>query len=125
MICVGQGAMAVLGGGQELAVPVQDSGQHGQRVAGRGGPGGGGGGACSFGMGVVVAVQFGCGPGAGDGVGALEGHREYVREVDAGSAGQGDVGVLAVLGAVERRQADPDGAALGDVGGDRIAELGF
>ena len=49
VIGVGQGAVPVLGGGQELAVSVQDGGQHGQRVAGRGGRGGGGGGACSFG----------------------------------------------------------------------------
>jgi hypothetical protein len=64
MIGVGQGAVPVLGGGQELAISVQDSGQHGQRVAGRGGGGGDPG---SFGIEAVIAVQLGCGAGPGMG----------------------------------------------------------
>ena len=44
VIGAGQGTQPVLGGGQELAVPFQDRGQHGQRLAGRGGRGGRGGG---------------------------------------------------------------------------------
>jgi hypothetical protein len=37
VIGTGQGAVLVLGGGQELAIAVQDGGQHGQRLARRGG----------------------------------------------------------------------------------------
>jgi len=37
MVGVGKGAVPVLGGGQELPVAVQDGGQHGQRLARRGG----------------------------------------------------------------------------------------
>src|SRR5271154_6593608 len=80
-------------------------------------PGGAGGG--------VVAVQLGCGAGAGDGVGALGRNGEHVSKVDAGSARQGDVGVLAVLGAAEHGQAGGHGAALRDVDGDRVAEFGI
>ena len=75
VIGAGQGAVPVLGGGEELAVSFQDGGQHGQRLAGRGGRGGRGGGAGSFGLDLVVAGQLGRGPGAGDGVGALGGQR--------------------------------------------------
>ena len=42
-----------------------------------------------------------------------------------GAAGQGDVGVLAVLGPGDHRQAGVHGAALRDVVGDRVAELGI
>jgi hypothetical protein len=123
VIGVGQGAVPVLGRGQELAVSVHDGGQHGQRLTGRSGWGGRDGDACSFRIFLVVAVQLGRRAGAGSGVGALGGHGEYVREVDAGSAGQGDVGVLAVLGAADHGQARGHGAALRDVDGDRIAEF--
>ena len=75
-------------------------------------------------MDLVVAGQLGRGPGAGDGVGALGGHGEHVGQVDGGAAGQGDVGVLAVLGAGDHGQAGGHGAALGDVVGDRVAQLG-
>jgi hypothetical protein len=37
VVGVGEGAVPVLSGGQELAVAVQDGGQHGQRLARRGG----------------------------------------------------------------------------------------
>ena len=37
VVGVGQGTVPVLGGGQELAVAFQDGGQHGQRLARRGG----------------------------------------------------------------------------------------
>ena len=42
-----------------------------------------------------------------------------------GAAGQGDVGVLAVLGAGDDGQAGVDGAALGGVIGDRVAQFGI
>jgi hypothetical protein len=42
---------------------------------------------------------------------------------DVGAPGQGDVGVLAVLGPGDHRQSRVDGAALGGVVGDRVAEL--
>ena len=105
VVGVGQGAVPGLGGGGELAVSFQDGGQHGERLAGRGGWGGRGGGAGSFGLDLVVAVQFGGRAGAGGGVGALGGHGEHVGDVDAGAAGQGDVGVRAVLGAGDHGQA--------------------
>ena len=59
VIGVDQGAVPVLGGGQELAASFQAGGQHGQRVAGRGGRGSLGGDACSFRMDLVVVVQLG------------------------------------------------------------------
>ncbi len=125
VIGVGQGAAPVLGGGAELAVSFQDGAEHGQRFAGRGGRGGRGGDAGSSGLDLVVAVQLGCGPGAGGGVGALGGHGEHVRQVDTGAAGQGDQGVRAVLGAGDHGQAGGHGAALRDVAGDRVAQLGM
>ena len=124
MIGAGQGAVAVLGGGGELAVSVHDGGQHGQRLAGLGGRGGRGGRAGSFGCDLVVAGQFRGGAGAGGGVGALGRLGEHVGHVGSGAAGQGDVGVLAVLGAADHGQAGGHGAALGDVVGDRVAQLG-
>ena len=124
VIGVGQSTVPVLGGGQELAVSFQDGGEHGQRFAGRGGWGGGGRNARSFGMNIVVTGQFGCGAGARGGVGALRGQGEHVGQVDGGAAGQGDVGVLAVLGAGDHGEAGGHGAALRDVIGDRVAELG-
>jgi hypothetical protein len=42
-------------------------------------------------------------------VGALRRHREHVRHVHVGTAGQGDVGVLAVLGAGDHGQAGVHG----------------
>src|SRR5580658_8344944 len=76
-------------------------------------------------MNLVVAGQFGGGPGAGDGVGAFGGGGEHVGEVGVGAAGQRDVGVLAVLGPGDHRQAGVHGAALGHVVGDRVAEFGI
>ena len=65
------------------------------------------------------------GPGGGrGGVGALGRHGEHVGAVVRGAAGEGDVGVLAVLGAGEHGQASVHGAALGGVVGDRVAEFG-
>ena len=71
VIGASQGTQPVLGGGQELAVPFQDRGQHGQRLPGRGARGGRGGGASPFGMDLVVAGQLGRRPGARDRVGAF------------------------------------------------------
>jgi hypothetical protein len=42
-----------------------------------------------------------------------------------GAAGEGDVGVLAVLSAGDDGQAGVHGAALGDMVGDRVAQFGF
>ena len=124
MIGAGQGAVPVLGGGGELAVSVHDGGQHGQRLAGLGGRGGRGGRAGSFGCDLVVAGQFRGGAGTGGGVGALGRLGEHIGQVGGGAAGQGDVEVLAVLGAADHGQAGGHGAALGDVVGDRVAQLG-
>ena len=66
MIGAGQGAVAVLGGGGELAVSVHDGGQHGQRLAGLGGRGGRGGRAGSFGL---CSGRSGPVPGRGGGRG--------------------------------------------------------
>ena len=122
MVGVGQGLVPGLGGRQLLAVAVQHAGQHGERlprcrrwgglVAGSGGE-------------AVVAGELGGRARAGCRVGELRGQREHVREVDVGAAGQGDVGVLAVLGAGDHRQAGVHGAALGGVVGDRVAEFGI
>ena len=87
------------------------------RVAGGGGVGVGGE--------AVVAGELGRRAGAGDRVGQLGRRGENVGGVVVGAAGQGDVDVLAVLAAGEHCQADPDGAALGDMRGDRVAELGI
>ena len=75
-------------------------------------------------MNFVVPGQLGSWPRAGGGVGAFGGDGEHVGEVGVGAAGQGDVGVLAVLGAGDHGQAGVDGAALGGVVGDRVAEFG-
>ena len=95
VVRVGQGLVPDLGGGQQLAVTLQHAGQHGEGlprcrrwgglVAGSGGE-------------AVVAGELGGRARAGDRVGEFRGQREHVREVDVGAAGQGDVGVLAVLG---------------------------
>jgi hypothetical protein len=45
--------------------------------------------------------------------------------VDVGAASQRDVGVLAVLGPGDHRQAGGHGPALGHVIGDRVPELGI
>ena len=76
-------------------------------------------------MNLVVAGQLGSGPGAGHRVGALRGGGEHVGEVGVGAAGQRDVGVLAVLGPGDHRQAGVHRAALGDMIGDRIPEFGI
>ena len=124
VVGVGEGLLAGLGGRALLAVAVQDRGQHAQRLAGRSGRGGGGWFAGPFGMNLVVAGQFGSGPGAGDRVGAFGGDGEHVGEVGVGAAGQRDVGVLAVLGPGDHRQAGVHGAALGDMIGDRVPQFG-
>ena len=122
MVRVGQGLVPCLGGGQQLAVTLQHAGQHGEglpRCRRWGGLAAGSGGEA------VVAGEFGGRARAGDRVGEFRGQREHVREVDVGAAGQGDVGVLAVLGAGDHRQAGMHGAALGGVVGDRVAEFGI
>src|SRR5690349_22341483 len=75
-------------------------------------------------MDLVVAGQFGGGTGAGGGVGLFRGLGEDVGGVGGGAAGQCDVGVLAVFGAGDDGQAGGDGAALGGVIGDRVAQFG-
>jgi hypothetical protein len=75
-------------------------------------------------MNFVVPGQLGGRPRAGHRVGAFRGDGEHVGEVGVGAAGQGDVGVLAVLGAGDHGQAGGHGAALGRVIGDRVAEFG-
>ena len=124
VIGVGEGLVAGLGGRVLLAVMVQHRGQHAERRGRRGGRGGRGGDAGSFGMNLVVPGQLGSRPRAGYRVGAFGGDGEHVGEVGVGAAGQGDVGVLAVLGPGDHRQAGVHGAALGGVVGDRVAELG-
>ena len=124
VIGVGEGLVAGLGGRVLLAVMLQHGGEHAQRRARRGRRGGGGGKAGSFGMNVVVPGQLGSRAGAGHRVGAFGGDGEHVGVVGVGAAGQGDVGVLAVLGAGDHGQAGVDGAALGGVVGDGVAEFG-
>ena len=72
----------------------------------------------------VVAGEFGGRARAGGRVGQPGGRGEDVGGVVVGAAGEGDVRVLAVLTAGDHGQAGVDGAALGDVGGDRVAEFG-
>ena len=72
----------------------------------------------------VVAGQFGGRARAGGEVGAFRGQGEDVGGVVVGAAGEGDVGVLAVLGAGDHGQAGVHGAALGGVVGDRVAQFG-
>ena len=79
--------------------------------------------AAAFGGEAVVAGQFGSRARARRRVGDLRGQGEDVGRVGVGAAGQGDVGVLAVLGAGDHREAGVDGAALRDVIGDRVAEF--
>ena len=125
VVGVGEGLVAGLGGRVLLAVVVQHRGEHAERRGRRGWRGGRGGEAGSFGMNLVVPGQLGSRPRAGYRVGAFRGDGEHVGEVGVGAAGQRDVGVLAVLGAGDHRQAGVHGAALGGVIGDRVAELGF
>ena len=73
----------------------------------------------------VVAGQLGGRARARRRVGELGGQGEHVGDVGVGAAGQGDVGVLAVLGAGDHRQAGVHGAALRGVVGDRIAQFGI
>jgi hypothetical protein len=75
-------------------------------------------------MNLVVAGQFGRWPRAGHRVSLLRGHGEHVREVGVSAAGQRDIGVLAVLGPGDRRQAGVHGPALRDVISDRVPEFG-
>ena len=66
-------------------------------------------------------------PGRGGGRGRGRrawGHGEHVRHSGGGTAGHGYVGVRAVLGAGDHGQARVHGAALRDVVGDRLAQLG-
>src|ERR1051326_1271408 len=69
-----------------------------QRLAGRSRLGDGGMSSASFGRRLVVAGQFGSGTWAGHRVALFGGGGEHVRVVGAGAAGQGDVGMLAILG---------------------------
>ena len=120
VIRVSQGLVPGLGGGVLLAVALQHGGQDGERL-----PCSGGGLAAGAGGEPVVAGQLGGRPRPGDRVRAFRGEREDVGDVDVGTAGQGDVGVRAVLGAGDQGQAGVDGAALGGVIGDRVAEFGI
>ena len=98
--------------------------QHGHRLLLRWGGGGGGrpAGAGRAGVG-------GGGPGdrarARGRAGPFRRWGEDVGEVDLGAAGQGHVGVLAVLGAADHGQPGGHGAALGGVVGDRVAQFGI
>ena len=123
MVGVGESLAAGLGGRQLLAVVVQDGGEHAQRRARLGRLGFRGGDAGSFGRNLVVPGQFGRRPRPGHRVGKLGGQREHVRVVGVGAAGQRDVGVLAVLGPGDHRQAGVHGPAHGDVIGDRVPEF--
>ena len=123
MVGVGEGLAAGLGGRELLAVVVQDGGEHAQRRARLGRLGFRGGDAGSFGRNLVVPGQFGRWPRPGHRVGKLGGQREHVRVVGVGAAGQRDVGVLAVLGPGDHRQAGVHGPAHGDVIGDRVPEF--
>ena len=125
VVGVGESLLAGLGRRELLAVAVQHAGQHAQRRARRGRLGGRGGNAGPFGMNLVVAGQLGRRPRAGHRVRLLRGGGEHVREVGVGAAGQRDVGVLAVLGPGDHRQAGVHGPALGDVIGDRVPEFGI
>ena len=125
VVGVGESLLAGLGSRELLAVAVQHAGQHAQRRTRRGRPGGRGTNAVSFGMNLVVAGQLGRRPRAGHRVSPLRGHGEHVREVGVGAAGQRDVGVLAVLGPGDHRQAGVHGPALRDMIGDRVPEFGI
>ena len=122
VIGVCQGMLPGLGRGGLLAVSVQHAGQHRERVAGLGRRGGGV--AVVAGGEAVVAGQFGGRARARRRVGAFGGQREHVRHVEVGAAAERDIGVLAVLGAGDHGQAGVHGAALRDVVGDRVAQLG-
>ena len=111
VVGVGEGLVAGLGGRELLAVMVQDGCEHAQRRARLGRPGFRGGNAGSFGLNLVVAGQLGRWPRAGHWVRLLRGGGEHVREVGVGTAGQRDVGVLAVLGPGDHRQAGVHGPA--------------
>ena len=123
VVGVGESLLAGLGSRELLAVAVQHGRQDAQRRARRGRPGDRGTNAVSFGMNLVVAGQLGSRPRAGHRVSPLRGHGEHVREVGVGAAGQRGVGVLAVLGPGDHRQAGVHGPALGHVIGDRIPEF--
>ena len=90
-----------------------------------GAAGGRGGTAGPFGSDLSYRASSGAGRGPGAGSARLGRHGEHVGDVGVGAAGQRDVGVLAVLGAGDHRQAGVHGAALGGVVGDRVAELGI
>ena len=123
VVGVGHSLLPGLGRGQLLPVPLQHVSQDSQRVPGAGGccgrvrSGGRRGGV------LVVAGQFGSRARAGRRVGELGRQGEHVDGVGVSAAGQGDVGVLAVLGAGDHRQAGVHGAALRGMVSDRIAQL--
>ena len=123
VVGVGESLLAGLGSRELLAVAVQYGRQYAQRRARRGRPGDRGMIAASFGMNLVIPGQLGSRPRAGHRVGPFRGHGEHVREVGVGTAGQRGVGVLAVLGPGDHRQAGGHGPALGHVIGDRIPEF--
>jgi hypothetical protein len=125
VVGVSEGLVAGLGGRLLLAVMVQDRGEHAQRRARRCRPGSRGGDAGSFGQNFVVPGQFGSRLRSGHRVGKLGGEREHISKIGVGAAGQRDIGMLAVLGAGDHRQAGMHGAALGRVVGDRVAQLGI
>ena len=112
-----------LGRGELLAISFQHAGQHAQRVPGLGSCGDGF--AFVVGGDPVVAGQFRGRARARCRVGSFGRQREYVGHVGVGAAGQRDIGVLAVLGAGDHGQARGHGAALGDMVGDRVAQLGI
>ncbi len=125
MVGVGQGLPPCLRRGLRGPVAAGDHLRENAHRAGR--PGVvpvAGGGAAGLGGEAVVAGELGGRAGAGGRVGQLGRRGEDVGGVVVGAAGEGDVRVLAVLAAGEHGQAGPDGAALGDMGGDRVAELG-
>ena len=124
VVGVGQRLLPGLGRGQLLAVPLQHVGQDSQRVPGAGGCCGRVGSGGRRGGVLVVAGQFGGRARARRRVGELGRQGEHVGGVGVGAAGQGDVGVLAVLGAGDHRQAGVHGAALRGVVGDRIPQFG-
>ena len=124
VVGVGQGLLPGLGGRQLLAIPLQDISQHAEGVPRSGGFGSWVRSGWLSGGVLVVAGQFGGRARARRRVGQLRGQGEHVGRVGVGAAGQGDVGVLAVLGAGDHRQAGVHGAALGGVVGDRVAQFG-
>jgi len=73
----------------------------------------------------VVAGQFRGRARARHKVDELRRHGEHVRHVGVGAAAQRDISMLTILGPSDHRQACGHGAALSDVVGDRVAQLGM